>query len=184
MRLPDAVHVQLADVADVGQAHQLGDLGSDLAGLGVAAVASADDEIGGFAPESQRQGLGRGQGVAAGQGAVGEQDAAVGAQGVALGQALSGVGRAHGQGDYGVLGVGLEVDGHVDAEKVEGVDLGRYALALDYLVLVVELDAGHHGNELDADRDFHRIWAPWRTMKLRRRLAGRGSGTPGAGDSR
>ena len=98
-----AVNVQLAHVADVGQAHQLGHLRANLAGLGVAAVAAAHDQVRRLALEGQRQGLGGGQGVAAGQGAVGEEDAAVGAQGVALGQALGGVGRAHGQRNDGVI---------------------------------------------------------------------------------
>ena len=49
-----AVDFQLAHVADVGQVHQLGDFGADLPGLGVAAVASADDEVGRFA--LQREG--------------------------------------------------------------------------------------------------------------------------------
>ena len=127
----------------------------DLSGFGVAAVASADDEVGRFALQCQGEGLRGGKGVAAGQRAVGEQHGAVGAQGVALGQPLCRVGRPHGQGDHAVSVAVLEVNGHVDAQQVEGVDFRRDTLALDDLVFVVELYAGNDGDVFHADCYFH-----------------------------
>ena len=156
-----AVNLQLADVADVGQAHQLGDLRPHLSGFGVAAIAPAHDEVGRFALQGQRKGLRRRQGVAASQRPVGQQHGPVGAQGVALSEPLGGVGRAHGQGHHAVGVAVFQVNGHVDAQQVEGVDFRRDAFPLDNLVFVVELYAGNHGHVFDADGYFHRGQTPW-----------------------
>ena len=113
--------VEAADMADVGQAHELGHLRADLSGLAVGAVAAADDEVGLLTVQGQGQGAGGRQRVAASQRPVGDQYAPVCAQGEAFSQPLGSAGWAHGQHHNLVFRGGLQFHRPYQAENVEGV---------------------------------------------------------------
>ena len=103
--------VQLPHLADVGQAQQFGQLRANLAGLGVAAVAPADDKVGPLPLQSQAQGAGGSQGVGTGQSPVGQQNAAVGAEGHAGNQSVLSLGRPHTYRHHLVGRAGFQFDG-------------------------------------------------------------------------
>ena len=101
------VQLQPTHAGNLRQPQHLGDLGADLARLGVHAVAPAQDEIERFAAQRQRERPRRGQRVGSCERPVDEVYGAVHAHGEALHQRVRGLRRPHGV-DYRLdLGVPL-----------------------------------------------------------------------------
>ena len=174
------VQLQPPHAGNLRQPQHLGDLGADLARLGVHAVAPAQDEIERFAAQRQRERPRRGQRVGSCERPVDEVYGAVHAHGEALHQRVRGLRRAHGVDHRLDLGVPLQLGHRRHREHVERVDLVGHTLAHDATALVVEPQHRHDGHLLYANGDFHNstlansglLYPGGRGSRLRRRRRG------------
>jgi hypothetical protein len=158
------LHRRLDDAREVRPAQERRRLRRDLPRLGVRRLPAGDDEIdAALLLERERQRARRPDRVGDGEHAVGQVDAAVGAERQARAKGILGLRRAHRHRDH------LAADGVAQRRRVgnrggvERVEEQRHALAPQRLGLRVELDRVGARHLLDQADDLH-VWEP-RRMK-------------------
>ena len=131
--LDDAVRQgQLLDPGREGEVEQFGDLGPDLAGVGVDGVAPHEHEVeGALAAERGGQRRRGGQGVGPGEGGVGDEHALVGSPRQRLAQGVLGRGRPQGEDGARAADFAGELDALAHRPPAVGVHLELDAVALE-----------------------------------------------------
>src|SRR5207302_5633806 len=144
-------------------AEEGGRLGRNLPRLRVRCLAPADDEVDvAFLLDRERQRARRRKRVRDREHAVGQVDAAVGAEGEARAERCLGLRRSHRHRNH--LGC-AERDRVGDRRRVEGIQQQRHAFAPQLFRLLVELDRVGARNLLDQADDLH-VWEPRRGRVL------------------
>src|SRR5919202_4135633 len=127
-----------------------------------------------FSWASRRASARRGQRIRARQGAVGEQESAVGTEGETVPQAFLGLGRTHRDGHHLVGWLSFQGHGTRHPQTVEGVDLRGDALPENGLRRSVKVYLCHTQDVLHADGTLHLLVLPgwqWHGRTLRLSLA-------------
>ncbi len=107
-------------------------------------------------PERHGQRVACGPRVAAGEGAVGDEDALVGAHADRLAQDGLGLGRAHGDGRDLPAKLRFQAERFLDRVLIEGIDDGGHALPDERVGPGIDLDLGRIRNLLDTHDDMQR----------------------------
>ena len=143
------------DAGHLWEVQERGDLGRHLPGLGVERLAPAEDEVSALLLDCQRQSTSRAEDVGEREDAVGEMDAAVGADGKRLPEGLFCGRRAHRHRDHLAAVLVPQAGCMRDRVGVEAVQLERDAIPNERLRLVVEANRVAARHLLDEADDLH-----------------------------